>query len=48
MEEIVPGTGAKTIAWGGTMTMEEIGLGEALRGRTDLKQIDPHGAGRDA
>lgn len=41
MEDILPGTGAKTIAWGGTMTMEEIGLGEALRQRTDLTKIDP-------
>jgi len=45
MEEILPATGAKSIAWGGTMTMEEIGLGEALRGRTDLTQVDPMAQG---
>lgn len=40
MEEILPSTGAKSIAWGGTMTMEEIELGDALRQRTDLTVID--------
>jgi len=40
MEDILPSTGAKSIAWGGTMTMEEIGLGEALRQKTDLTIID--------
>ena len=45
MEDLLPGTGAKRIAWGGTMTMEEIGLGEALRQRTDLTQIDPMAQG---
>ena len=45
MEEILPATGARSIAWGGTMTMEEIGLGEALRGRTDLTKIDPMAKG---
>lgn len=48
MEEILPGTAAKTVAWGGTMTMEEIGLGEALRKRTDLTQIDPMARGMPA
>ena len=41
MEDILPGTGAKSIAWGGTMTMEEIGLGEALRQKADLTRVDP-------
>jgi L-lactate utilization protein LutB len=45
MEDILPGTGAKSVAWGGTMTMEEIGLGEALRQRKDLAQIDPMAQG---
>ena len=45
MEDILPGTGAKSVAWGGTMTMEEVGLGEALRQRTDLTQIDPMAQG---
>jgi L-lactate utilization protein LutB len=41
MEDILSSTGAKTVSWGGCMTMEEIGLGEALRGRPDLTGIDP-------
>lgn len=44
MEEILPGTGASSISWGGSMTMEEIGLGQALRKRTDLTIIDPFSA----
>ena len=45
MEDILPRTGARSIAWGGTMTMEEIGLGDALRQRTDLTQFDPMAQG---
>jgi len=41
LEDILPATGAKSISWGGTMTMEEIGLGEALRKQTALTKIDP-------
>ena len=41
MEDIIPDTGAKSISWGGSMTMEEIGLGEALRRNEQLERIDP-------
>ncbi len=41
MEDILSDTGAKCISWGGSLTMEEIGLGEALRRSTDLSLIDP-------
>ena len=30
LETIIPGTGAKTVSWGGSMTIEEIGLEDAL------------------
>ncbi len=48
MDDILPRTEAKSIAWGGSMTMEEIGLGAALRQRKDLTQIDPMEKGLSA
>ena len=48
LEDILPATGAKSISWGGTMTMEEIGLGEALRKQTALTKIDPQEQGSPA
>ena len=41
IEDILPGSGAKSIAWGGTMTMEDIGLGDMLRRKSDVTKIDP-------
>ncbi|MFA4915820.1 MAG: lactate utilization protein [Syntrophales bacterium] len=41
MEEILPKVGAENISWGGSMTMEEIGLGEALRQQEDITLLDP-------
>ena len=41
LENILPDTGARSVSWGGTMTMEEVGLGEALRKKANLTRIDP-------
>lgn len=41
MEKIIPDTGAKTISWGGTMTLNAAGIREELRGKEDLTILDP-------
>lgn len=41
LEKILPGTGAKSLSWGGSMTMTASGLKEALLERSDLKILNP-------
>jgi L-lactate utilization protein LutB len=40
LEEIIPKTGAKSIAWGGSMTFMATGLYEALKGNKKMKVLD--------
>ena len=40
LEDILPGTGARSISWGGSATFVGTGLYEALKGRGDMKVID--------
>jgi L-lactate utilization protein LutB len=40
LEDIIPKTGAKSIAWGGSMTFVETGLYEALKGNKKMKILD--------
>lgn len=40
LEKILPGTGAKSISWGGSMTFISTGLYEELKGRSDLEVWD--------
>jgi len=40
LEEIIPKTGAKSIAWGGSMTFVATGLYEALKGNKKMKVLD--------
>jgi len=41
LEKILPDTGAKSVSWGGSMTLNTIGLCDALRGSRHLDVIDP-------
>ena len=41
-EQIIPGTGAKSISWGGSMTFINSGLYQALIDRTDLEVLDTY------
>jgi L-lactate utilization protein LutC len=40
LEEIIPKTGAKSIAWGGSTTFVATGLYEALKGNKKMKVLD--------
>lgn len=40
LEEIIPKTGAKSIAWGGSMTFVATGLYEALKDNKQMKVLD--------
>ena len=40
LEEIIPKTGAKSIAWGGSITFVATGLYEALKGNKKMKVLD--------
>jgi L-lactate utilization protein LutB len=40
LEDIIPKTGAKSIAWGGSMTFVATGLYEALKGNKKMKVLD--------
>jgi L-lactate utilization protein LutB len=40
LEEIIPKTGAKSIAWGGSMTFVATGLYDALKGNKKMKVLD--------
>ncbi len=40
LEEIIPKTGAKSIAWGGSMTFVATGLYEVLKGNKKMKVLD--------
>jgi hypothetical protein len=40
LEDILPGCGAKTVSWGGSVTFAATGLYEALRSYSDLEIID--------
>ncbi len=40
LEEIIPKTGAKSVAWGGSMTFMATGLYEALKGKSDMEILD--------
>ena len=40
MEEILPASGARSIAWGGSLTAVGTGLFQTLQGRKDLEMID--------
>ena len=42
LEEIVPRAGAKSIAWGGSMTFTATGLYDALKKVKGMKVIDPY------
>lgn len=42
MEEILPGTGAKSISWGGSMTFIATGLYDALKKSPDFEVIDTY------
>jgi len=42
LEKILPGTGAKSVSWGGSMTFMATGLYEALRESPDLEVIDTY------
>jgi len=42
LEDILPGTGARSLSWGGSVTFVGTGLYEALKGRGDLKVIDTY------
>jgi len=42
LEEIVPKAGAKSIAWGGSMTFTATGLYDALKKVKGMKVIDPY------
>ena len=42
MEEILPGTGAKSISWGGSMTFIATGLYDALKKSPDFDVIDTY------
>jgi len=41
LEKILPETGAKSVSWGGSMTLNVIGLCDALRSNRNLDVIDP-------
>ena len=41
LEKILPDTGAKSVSWGGSMTLNVIGLCDALRSNRHLDVIDP-------
>jgi L-lactate utilization protein LutB len=40
LEEILPGTGAKRVSWGGSMSFVTTGLYDILKRRSDLEVID--------
>jgi L-lactate utilization protein LutB len=42
LEEIIPKTGAKSMAWGGSMTFTATGLYEALKKVKGMKVLDPY------
>lgn len=42
LEELLPGTGAKSISWGGSLTFIGTGLYEALKGRGDMTVLDTY------
>jgi len=45
LEDILPGTEARSLSWGGSVTFVGTGLYEALKGRGDLKVIDTYDRG---
>lgn len=42
LEELLPGTGVKSVSWGGSLTFIGTGLYEALKARADMKVIDTY------
>ncbi|MEE8433110.1 MAG: lactate utilization protein [Candidatus Desulfatibia sp.] len=42
LEQIIPRTGAKSVSWGGSMTLVSTGLYDALKGSTDMKVLDTY------
>ncbi|MBI5578046.1 MAG: lactate utilization protein [Deltaproteobacteria bacterium] len=40
LEDILAKTGARSVAWGGSMTVVSTGLFPAVKGRTDIEMID--------
>ncbi|UCF94734.1 MAG: lactate utilization protein [Desulfobacterales bacterium] len=40
LEKILPASGARTVSWGGSMTLMSSGLYEVLKERDDLERID--------
>jgi L-lactate utilization protein LutB len=42
LERILPGTGAKSVSWGGSATYLATGLYEAIKGRGDLEILDTY------
>jgi L-lactate utilization protein LutB len=40
LEELLPATGAETVSWGGSLTMAQVGLLDALRSSDTLQIID--------
>jgi len=42
LEKIIPGTGAKSVSWGGSMTLVSTGLYHALRDSTDMEVLDTY------
>lgn len=42
LEQIIPRTGAKSVSWGGSMTLVSTGLYDALKGSTDMEVLDTY------
>ncbi len=42
LEKIIPGTGAKSVSWGGSMTFVVTGLYDLLKNKSDLKVLDTY------
>jgi len=40
LDDILPGTGARSVSWGGSMTLIATGLVDVLKGRPDLEVLD--------
>ncbi len=42
LEQIIPRTGAKSVSWGGSVTLVSTGLYDALKGSTDMEVLDTY------
>ncbi len=42
LEQIIPRTGAKSVSWGGSLTLVSTGLYDALKGSTDMEVLDTY------